>query len=130
MPALDVPLLTNNQSFQAININGGSLSTGQSLALNLIGTKSTANLIYIFPGGFTIQTGASLTVAANVNVQIGGGQTVADNGTLNFGSGDSVGFPPAQYAYDAARGQRRALNAILHQLLHTAQRLRLARRKS
>ena len=73
VPALDVPLLTNNQSFQAININGGSLSTGQSLALNLIGTKSTANLIYIFPGGFTIQTGASLSVAANVNVQIGGG---------------------------------------------------------
>ncbi len=39
VPALDVPLLTNNQSFGAININGGSLSAGQSLTLGPIGTK-------------------------------------------------------------------------------------------
>ena len=51
VPALDVPLLTNNQSFQAININGGSLTTGQSLALNPIGTIDPY-LYYDFYSGF------------------------------------------------------------------------------
>ncbi len=97
VPALDVPLLTNNQSFGAININGGSLSAGQSLTLGPIGTKLTANL-YIFPSGFTIQAGGSLTVAAAVAVQIGAAQTFTDGGTLTLGSGDSVSFLTAQFA--------------------------------
>ena len=97
VPALDLPLLANNQSFQDVYILGGSLNDGQSLAVNLIGTKSTVNLLYIFPSGFTVNSGAALTVADDVSVQIGGGQTIADDGTITFGSGDQVSFPQANY---------------------------------
>jgi hypothetical protein len=97
VPALDIPLLAANRNFQAINILAGSLNSG-TLSLNLIGTASTANLLYAFPSGFTVQPGATLSVGANVPVQIGAGQTLADDGTISFGSGDSVSFPTAQYA--------------------------------
>ena len=63
LPALDIPMLANNLNFQAIEIFGGSLSSGQSLSLNLIGTASTANLVYVFTGGFTVATGATLIVS-------------------------------------------------------------------
>ena len=99
VPALDLPLLNSNQSFQDVYLSylGGSLSSGQSLALNLIGTQSTANLLYIFPSGFTVNSGAILTVADDVSVQIGAGQTIADDGTITFSSGDQVSFPQANY---------------------------------
>src|SRR5947209_18727396 len=32
VPAVDVPLLTNNQRLQDVNINGGSLTSGQNVA--------------------------------------------------------------------------------------------------
>ena len=89
LPALDVPLLTPNQNFQDIDILAGSLTSG-SLALNLIGTASTAKLRYVFPANFSVQSGATLSVAANVNVLIQPGVTLTDSGTLNFGSGDTV----------------------------------------
>ena len=38
-------MLANNLNFQAIEIFGGSLSSGQSLSLNPIGNTSTANLV-------------------------------------------------------------------------------------
>ena len=37
-------------------------------------------------------SGATLSVAANVNVLIASYQTIADNGTLTFGTGDTVTF--------------------------------------
>ena len=40
-------------SFQQINIEAGTLSSGEVLYLNLIGTNIT-NLSYVFPGGFTV----------------------------------------------------------------------------
>ena len=50
----DIALLANNQSFQDINIIAGTLTSGQTLTLNPIGTASTANLVYVFPGNFTV----------------------------------------------------------------------------
>jgi hypothetical protein len=98
VPALDIPLLASNQSFQAINILDGSLNNGQSLTLSLIGTKSTANLSYDFYSGFTVQVGASLTIAPDVSVLIGGGQTLTDNGTMTVGAGAAVGLVAPYYA--------------------------------
>src|SRR5579883_2206979 len=105
LPAGDVQYLSapgnpnTNQSFQAINILPGSLASGQTLALNAIGSAGAANLSYVFPGGFTVASGASVTVGPNVPVHIGGGQTLTDNGTITFNSGDAVVF---DYAYNVA----------------------------
>ncbi len=92
MPALDIPNLANNLNFQAIEILAGSLATGQSLSLILIGTASTANLVYVFTGAFTIRTGATLSVAPKVNVQIDANVAITDNGALNVGSGATFVF--------------------------------------
>ncbi len=53
-PALDIPLLAGNQSFDAIDILAGGLNSGQSLTLLPIGTVTTVNQFYFFVGGFTI----------------------------------------------------------------------------
>ena len=92
VPALDIPLLANNQSFQAIEMPATTLSTGQSLSLNLIGTTSTANLVYVFTGAFTIQAGATLSVSPNVKVEINANETITDSGALNTGSGTTFVF--------------------------------------
>ncbi len=102
-PILDVPLLTNNQSFQNVEINSGdSLLSGQSVTLTLMGTVSTAHLLYVLPGNLTINQGAFLAVAANVPVEIGVGAyetavTLTDDGTLTFASGDTVTFDDSNY---------------------------------
>ena len=57
-PAADVPLLANNQSFRAIDIDPGTLTSG-TVNIALIGTATSANLQYVFPGNFTVQTGAA-----------------------------------------------------------------------
>ncbi len=80
--AINVPLLANNQSFEAINILSGSLSNGQSTALTLIGTTSTANLSYVFPSGFTVQSGATLTIGAGVSLTIADAQLLSVSGQL------------------------------------------------
>ncbi len=98
-PIGDVPLLTNNQSFEDVEINpGDSLVSGQSVTLTAMGTGSTANLLYLFPGNFVINQGATLAVETMaVPVQIGIGEfdttvTLTDDGTLTFASGDTVNF--------------------------------------
>ncbi len=95
VPYNDVASLSGNYSFDDINIIAGTLTSGE-VDLNLIGTVTT-NLLYVFPGGFTVGSGTTLKVAAGVNVQISAAQTLTDNGTLTFGSNDSVSFPTAQY---------------------------------
>ena len=88
VPYSDVPYLSNNASFEDIDINAGTIASG-TLNLNVIGTN-TSNLRYVFPGGFTIASGASVSVAPNVSVLMPGAQTFTDNGTLDFASGDVV----------------------------------------
>ena len=81
---------SNNQSFQDINILSGTLASGQTLTLNAIGTASTANLAYVFPGNFTVATGAKLSVADNLVVVLQSGVILTDNGTLAFASTTQV----------------------------------------
>src|SRR5439155_1228642 len=85
VPYNDVQYLGNNTTFHDININAGTLPTGE-LDLNQIGTN-TSNLRYVFPGGFKVASGATLSVGANVSVLIQGGQTINDSGTLTFATG-------------------------------------------
>ncbi len=75
-PATDVQYLGNNASFQAIDLLAGSLSSGQSVSLGLIGTGSHANLKYLFTGAFEVQSGATLSFANGASVQINNGQTI------------------------------------------------------
>jgi hypothetical protein len=88
VPYDDVRYLSNNTSFQTININGATLSSG-TLDLNAIGTN-TDSLSYAFPFGFTVASGATLAVGPNVPLSIAASQTITDNGTLSFGAGDNV----------------------------------------
>ena len=88
VPYNDVQYLGDNASFQQININAGTLASG-TLDLNLIGT-STSNLTYVFPGGFTVASEATLAVGPNVPLVIPPSQTLTDNGAVSFGAGDSV----------------------------------------
>ncbi len=101
MPESDVAYLSasptglansNNASFNAIEIEAGSVPSGQTLALNVIGTATTANLVYVIAGAFTVSGGGSMTVAPNVAVQIGANQSLSDSGSLSFGLGDSVTY--------------------------------------
>ncbi len=88
IPYGDVQYLGGNASFDQININAGTLASG-TLDLDLMGTN-TSNLSYSFPGGFTVASGATLAVGANVPVTIQPGQTLTDNGVLSFAAGDTV----------------------------------------
>jgi hypothetical protein len=90
LPAGGVQYLANNLRFRDINIIAGTLSNGQILNLDAIGTASTANLRYIFAGNFTVAAGAQVTVASNLNVSLASGITLRDNGTVSFSSGDNV----------------------------------------
>ena len=93
---------SNNLSFEQINILGGTLTSGQTLALNAIGTATTANLQYVFPNNFTVNAGATMNVAPNVSVILqpayNTALTVTDNGTITFNSGDTVNFADAAYS--------------------------------
>ncbi len=90
LPEGDVQYLSNNTQFQQIDILAGSVVSGQTLALNAIGTASTANLSYVFAGNFTVNSGATVTVAANVSVLVQTNATLTDDGTLSFTTGDTV----------------------------------------
>ena len=69
MPYSDVQYLANNATFNDVENNPDTVPSGMSLSLNQIGTN-TSNLHYVFPGGFTIASGASVSVASNVSVLI------------------------------------------------------------
>ncbi len=96
LPITDVPLLSaagggsDNQSFQDIDILAGTLASGQSVALNAIGTVSTAGLRYVFPGAFTVAAGATLTVGPNVPVLVQPNVTLTDSGAMSLASGDTL----------------------------------------
>src|SRR5262249_22814630 len=77
----------NNVSFDQVEINAGTLASGE-LDLNQIGTNPSS-LVYIFSGAFTIASGAAVAVGPSVAVDIAGGP-LTDNGTLSFGNADTV----------------------------------------
>jgi hypothetical protein len=99
VPYTDVQYLANNASFEAIEIEPASLPSGQTLALNAIGTATKANLYYNFYQGFTVAAGATLDVGANVYVLLSGGQSLVDSGTMNLLPNDTLGLARA---YNAA----------------------------
>ena len=94
LPESDVQYLSgtgsNNAQFEDIDILAGSVASGQTLALNAIGTASTANLHYVFDGNFMVSSGATVTVGPNVSVLIQENVTLTDDGTLSFATGDAV----------------------------------------
>ena len=51
-----MPLLTANQSFNAVYLTGG-LNSGQSVTLAPIGTQTTAGQYYVLPNGLTVASG-------------------------------------------------------------------------
>ena len=86
-PAVDVPLLTNNQSFQDVDIDSGdTLGSGLTASFTQMGTVSTANLLYVIPGAFTVAATATLTMAAGINVFLNAGAILTDKGTLTVTS--------------------------------------------
>jgi hypothetical protein len=100
IPAIDVQYLSgtanNNLRFQAIYIQpNDTLLSGQTLTLSAIGTQTTTSLSYIFPGNFTVDQGASVTVGPNVPLQIGGDFTINPGATLAIGSNVNMTIGPA-----------------------------------
>src|SRR5207302_239828 len=81
----------SNLRFQDINILAGTLATGQTVALNAIGTDTT-KLRYVFPGAFTVAAGATLTVGAGVPLLLQTGQILTDNGAMTLATGDIFGL--------------------------------------
>ncbi len=81
-----------------IDIQADTIVSGQTLALNTIGTQTTTNLRYVFPGGLTVNQGGSVTVAASVPVVLSGGLTVNQGGSVSFGASDPVTIGPASAA--------------------------------
>ena len=124
VPFQDVALLANNQSFQDINIIAGTMASGQTLSLVPIGTVSTASLVYIFQGNFTVGTGATLTVGTGTSVLIDP-VTITDNGAMNV-TGASIGFVAGYCGNNADPGQRHPLRQRL-QLLHLGRQLCIVR---
>lgn len=114
LPAGDVALLSaagggsDNQSFDAIDILSSSLTNGQTLDLNAIGTATTANLVYVFPGAFTVQGGTFLNVGAYVPVLLQAGQTLTVDGTMTLATGDTFSL-----SSNYAGGTQILVNGIL-----------------
>jgi Bacterial Ig-like domain/Calx-beta domain len=82
IPAADATLLANNQTFQDVNIQPGTISAGQSVTLNPLGTVTTVNQRYIFTattGNFTVQAGAGLFITSGAVV------TGAESSYTTFG---------------------------------------------
>ena len=77
IPLLAGPTLTANDSFADVDIIAGGLNSGQSLTLGLMGSASTAKLLYVFTGPYEVKSGATLAISASVHVLINNGQTIA-----------------------------------------------------
>ena len=67
MPYTLVPSLAGNTSFDQVEIEAGTISSG-TLSLNLLGNNP--NFFYEFPSGFTVAAGGTMAVGANVPVSV------------------------------------------------------------
>ena len=107
MPYGDVQDLemASNAAFGDIDILADTIPYGTMLTLEPIGGGSAIRYVFLDSPQqpFTVASGATLSVAANVNVLIASYQTIADNGTLTFGTGDTVTFggPPRSQSIPA-----------------------------
>ena len=91
VPGSDISLLagsnlTENVSFGNVDIISGSLTSG-TVNLGLMGSGSTASLRYVFESGYTVESGASLSVANDVSVLIDSSETV----TIESGASMTIG---------------------------------------
>ncbi|MEZ6131916.1 MAG: cadherin domain-containing protein [Planctomycetaceae bacterium] len=99
-----IPLLSasgggaDNRRFRDVQITSTAVPTGTTLNLDAIGTETTANLRYVFPNDQTIETGATLNIAAGVNTRLLNGKTIAVNGTMNMATGSQMTF---EYSFSA-----------------------------
>src|SRR5581483_4322181 len=86
LPTIDAPFLDPNRRFQDINLLGGGLTAGQSVALHPIGTDTTVNLRFVVPSAFSIAAGATLGVGTGVRFFIREQQAITVAGTFNITS--------------------------------------------
>jgi len=96
IPAIEIPLVTNNRQFGEVDALG-SLASGNSLELTAMGTTSASTLYYRFVEGYYVSAGATLSFDANLKVVFDylstsglEGTTLIDNGSVVFNQGDSV----------------------------------------
>ena len=82
LPVSDVPLLTNNLTFNAVNITGGVTGT-TPVALDPLGTQTTVGQYYSIPSSLSVASGATLTIGTGATLYIPDQQTLAVSGTLN-----------------------------------------------
>src|SRR5207248_908437 len=90
VPLIDATLFANNDRFQDVEIQPGTLTAGQTATLAPLGTVTTANQRYVInaaTGLYTVAAGATLTVspgavvaATEQNNSVFG---IAVNGTMN-----------------------------------------------
>ena len=88
VPYTLVPSLAGNTSFDVVEIQAATLSSG-TLSLNLLGTVTT-NFFYEFPNGFTVAAGGTMAVGAGVPITVV--SALNDAGAVSFSSGDAVTF--------------------------------------
>ncbi len=91
VPAVDASLLAQNESFEAVYILGGTLTSGQSATLNPMGTQTTVGQYYEVPSGLTVASGATLTIGTGAAVAIADTQVISVSGTLTV-TGATVYF--------------------------------------
>jgi uncharacterized membrane protein YgdD (TMEM256/DUF423 family) len=71
IPVIDATLLANNDRFQDVILQPGSLSTGQTATLAPLGTVTTVNQRYVVnatTGLYAVQSGATLNIAPGTTV--------------------------------------------------------------
>ena len=89
VPYTLVPSLAGNTSFDEIEIDAGTISSG-TVSLDLIWAPTPPTCSYEFPDGFTVAAGGTMAVGANVQVLLNSQSTLSDAGTVTFSSGDQV----------------------------------------
>ena len=87
-PVLDLTKLQNNKSFEDVDILADTLAGPNTVTLQPMGTVSTAGMRFVFPGNFTVASGATLNVES-ASVVIRDAQQLLVSGTL-FMNGDST----------------------------------------
>ena len=99
IPAIDVQYLsepaTTTCASRPSTIQADTIASGQTLALNAIGTQTTANLRYVFPGGLTVNQGGLSPPPPASRSCFSGGLTMNQGGSVTLGRSDPVTIGPA-----------------------------------